>query len=1146
MPIGNDTSKNDLTDATGQMTDLVRDFDWSSTPLGPIESWPHSLRTIVRMLLSSRFAMWMGWGDGLTFIYNDAYAQMSLGRKHPWALGKRSSEVWAEIWPDIGPRLQLVLDTGTATWDEELLLFLERSGFPEESYHTFSYSPLTDDAGVVVGTLCVVTEATDRVISERRLASLRELSLALTKTNTEQDVLDATARALDGNMKDLPFTAMYLVDPDGTSARLASSTGVEAGQSVAPKHVALHQPGAVWPFGELWSHNTARLDVSLAQFAGDVPRGAWDRPPERALVLPISQPGLERPAGFLVAGANPYRPLDEGYVSFVELLAGQIASSLANARAYEAERGRAEALAEIDRAKTAFFSNVSHEFRTPLTLLLGPAEDALADPITNEVNRERLTLIHRNALRLLKLVNTLLDFSRVEAGRTQATFEPTDLSAFTADLASNFRSAAERAGLSLEVDAPVLSEPVYIDRDMWEKIVLNLLSNAFKHTFMGSIRVRVRTAERSAILEVSDTGVGIPADHLDHVFERFHRVPNARSRTHEGTGIGLALVQELVKRHGGSIGVKSTEDVGTTFTVVVPLGTSHLQPERIASVPSGDRPGLTRAYVEEALRWLPTPSSDFGPRKSDGATARDIAIETAGARILVADDNSDMRGYIVRLLEERGWNVHGVSNGRAALEWAIAERPSLVLSDVMMPELDGFQLLRALRDDDATASTPVMLLSARAGEEARVEGMSAGADDYLVKPFSARELVARVEAQLRRSLASAEDRRLREEGDRLLEEVDSERSRLRHIFSHAPAAIAVLRGSDHTFEIANQHYLDMIGGRNVIGLPIRAALPELEGQGVFELLDKVYHSGEPYVGNELRVLLNNEGTGTLGEKFFTFVYQPIRGMESREVASIFVHVVDVTSHVQARRELEKARAAAEQANRAKSEFLAAMSHELRTPLNAIAGHAQLMSLGVHGPVTAAQNEALDRIQRSEHHLLALINDVLNFAKLEAGRVEYAIENVELAPIVADVLSMVEPQIAAKSLERIMDVSPSLVARADSEKIRQVLINLLSNAIKFTSPGGTISIAAALRENEDDVLVIDLKVVDTGVGIPVDKLELIFDPFVQVHRRLTHTTEGTGLGLSISRDLARGMHGDLTVESEVGRGSTFTLSLASAA
>jgi signal transduction histidine kinase len=307
----------------------------------------------------------------------------------------------------------------------------------------------------------------------------------------------------------------------------------------------------------------------------------------------------------------------------------------------------------------------------------------------------------------------------------------------------------------------------------------------------------------------------------------------------------------------------------------------------------------------------------------------------------------------------------------------------------------------------------------------------------------------------------------------------------------------------------------------------------------------VYRTGEPYIGHELGLMMDNDGTGRLTEQFFTFVYQPISDIEQGGVSAIFVHVVDVTSHVQARRELEKARAAAEQANRAKSEFLAAMSHELRTPLNAIAGYAQLLSLGVHGPVNTAQNEALDRIQRSEHHLLALINDVLNFAKLEAGRVEYAIENVAIAPIVADVLSMVEPQLAAKSLEQVMNVPSTLVARADAEKTRQVLINLLSNAIKFTPPGGTISIVAESRQNAEGVSLIDVNVSDTGVGIPIDKLDLIFDPFVQVHRRLTHTTEGTGLGLSISRDLARGMHGDLTVQSEVGRGSIFSLSLAAA-
>ena len=291
-------------------------------------------------------------------------------------------------------------------------------------------------------------------------------------------------------------------------------------------------------------------------------------------------------------------------------------TGLANARAYEQERQRAEALAELDRAKTAFFSNVSHEFRTPLTLLVGPLEDGLGDSSTPlpPVHRERQEVAHRNALRLMRLVNTLLDFSRIEAGRIDANYEPTDLAQFTTELAGVFRSAVEKAGLSLVVACDPLSEPVYVDRDMWEKIVLNLLSNAFKFTFEGQITVELRSGGDRVELRVSDTGVGIPEADLPRMFERFHRVKTCRARTHEGTGIGLALVQELARFHGGGVAVTSQEGRGTTFTVTIRTGTAHLPPERVSrhAAPSSTSVGAL-PYVEEALRWLPATDSSPAP-----------------------------------------------------------------------------------------------------------------------------------------------------------------------------------------------------------------------------------------------------------------------------------------------------------------------------------------------------------------------------------------------------------------------------------------------------------------------------------------------------------------------------------------------------
>jgi PAS domain S-box-containing protein len=775
--------------------DLVR-VDWEKTPLGPVESWPRSLATVVSMVLTSRFSMWMAWGPELTFFCNDAYRRDTLGKKYPWALGRSAREVWEEIWPEIGPRIENVLSTGEATWDEALMLFLERSGYREETYHTFSYSPLSGEDGQIAGMLCVVTEDTDRVIGERRLATLRELGSVSTSGVDEYEYLRSCATKLAANSQSLPFTISYLFDDDG-SARFASASGIAQGHPAAPAQISIGDPHPLWPLAAAAAGEATVVELDAERF-GRLPTGAWDDPPEVAIVTAIPHPAGGRPYGFLVVGVNRFRPVDDVYRSFVELIARDLAAGVAAARSFEAERRRAEQLVELDRAKTVFFSNISHEFRTPLTLMLAPLQDALADP--RGLAPDQLDLVHRNALRLLKLVNSLLDFSRAEAGRMRAQFQPVDLGALTAELASAFKDASTRAGIELNIDVDTNARRVYVDPELWERIVLNLLSNAFKVTVAGSITVELHERDGSAVLSLIDTGPGIPPDEQQQLFQRFHRVRSLTARSYEGSGIGLALVKELTDLHGGEVSLQSEVGVGSRFSVSVPLGHDHLPAAQVADVSRAPRPTITSLFVEEAMGWLPTGDLDRPlPHESDQFGSR-VSATLADRRVLVADDNPDLRRYLTWLLSPH-FTVEAVNDGVAALELARQHPPDLVISDVMMPKLDGYGLLAALREAPETREVPVIILSARAGEEAAIEGLGAGADDYLPKPFSGRELLARARAHLELSA-------LRRQTSA---ELRAERFRLEQTLQQLPAGVVLADAPSGRIVLSNARMDEIIG-----------------------------------------------------------------------------------------------------------------------------------------------------------------------------------------------------------------------------------------------------------------------------------------------------------------------------------------------
>jgi signal transduction histidine kinase len=748
----------------GEMARRFREFDWSATPLGPVEFWPESWRNAVQIILDSSFPTALALGKELIYFYNDAFIDLAGPSRHPTALGLPTPMAWKEIWDQILlPRFTHTLTTGEPTGEAELLMPLVRSGYLEETYVTFSFAALRDDQNRPSGIFCTAIENTRRIIAERQMSCLRTLAARSSFAETPEAACQSAVATLEGNPRDLPFAALYLVETSGNRAHLAGTAGLASIPSIFPQTIEIVETS---------SNAVARVALTrAAQLINDVQPfidGLVRTPevtPQQALALPISNPGAEHLAAVLIVGVNPMRPVDESR-AFHELVANHLETAISSARAKQHVRERAQALAELDRAKTVFFSNVSHELRTPLTLLLAPLDDLLSRTTLESADRCLVEIARRGGGRLLKLVNSLLEFSRIEAGRIEASYQATDLASLTTDLASVFRSAFERAAVALVIDCPELSEDVYVDRDMWEKIVLNLVSNAFKFTLEGEVRISQHASGEYIELRVSDTGCGVAAADLSRLFERFFRGRASQARTHEGSGIGLSLVQELVKLHGGSIEARSQIGTGTTITVKIPRGFAHLPSERIGVIRTLQSARIgALPFLEEALGWLPdgeraalqvTGSTDQSPTQ----TLPEAGPREA-ARILIADDNADMRCYLSRLFGDR-WQVETEPDGAAALEHILRNPPDLVVADVMMPVMDGFGLLHAIRANNAISKVPVMLLSARAGEEASAEGLRAGADDYVIKPFSARDLIARVESRLTHARLHAAERRARE------------------------------------------------------------------------------------------------------------------------------------------------------------------------------------------------------------------------------------------------------------------------------------------------------------------------------------------------------------------------------------------------
>jgi signal transduction histidine kinase/DNA-binding response OmpR family regulator len=695
------------------MRAVYHQVDWSATPLGPRDSWPALLRLVVDLCLDSEFPVQISWGPDLLVLYNEAYIPLLGVEKHPWALGRPASEVGSNLWPASEKQLREVMRTGRAYHSDDQQLIIDRHGYPEEAHFTFSLSAIRDADGTVVGLFNAITESTQHILYERRLQVLRRLG---TVSITADDSLHSTCRAavevIGRNRKSVPFAAVFISESAAHGPQRVAGYGFDESAAASCELVELAPTSG--PVLEVMEHvGTELVDGLRDRYPGVFEPGPLGPlTPDQAFVLPVVMLGTRRPIGVLVIGVNPYWRPDDAYTAFAAMMARQLGVIMTDAVSYQNERKRQKALEELDRARTEFFQNVSHELRAPLTMLLTPLQDILNEPgiVLPAAARDTVETSIRAGDRLQRVADELLNLSRSESGALMPDREDIDLASLTADVVEGYRSAIE-GRLNLRVDMP--NEPLraYVDRIMWTTIVANLVNNAVKFTPEGEVTVSLSGDDSQVILTVVDTGIGIPQDEQAHIFERFHRVSNVDQQP--GSGIGLALVSEMTAAHGGSVGVTSEPGEGSQFIVRLP------------------RYNGSAVAADTAESAGPEPSGEFTGEQP---------------RLLIIEDEPDLRGYLTKLFTKDGYAVEAMGDAETALTFLESNAPDMVVTDVMLPGQSGLEMLGTLRQDERNARLPVVVLTARVDPEATLEAFAQGADDFVVKPFNSAELLARVRA----------------------------------------------------------------------------------------------------------------------------------------------------------------------------------------------------------------------------------------------------------------------------------------------------------------------------------------------------------------------------------------------------------------
>ncbi|PUZ24349.1 PAS domain S-box-containing protein [Chitinophaga costaii] len=1115
----------------GTLGALMMAKDWGQTSLGNVEEWPQNLKTCVQIILNSRKPMFIWWGKDHIHLFNDAHHLMR-GNKQPIVVGIPAAQAWPEGWKYLGDHVSGNLLHTENSIDEGLLIITHRNGYLEETYCSFSLSAVPGNDGLHAGIICTNSDDTQRIIYQRQLHTLRNLNKITLDRMDKRTVFQATMKVLAENPADFPFACLYETAVNSSQATLVNCNPPSYVTTLFPEKVDITRDNTPWHLWQVISSGKQAIARQLRSRYKELPTGPWQMPPDEALILPILCSGQAQPAAVLIVGLNPYRPLDDPYQSFFQLVVNQLANSLSTVYYSQSNSTGTGIPTAIDQDKTFFFSYMSHKFGSLIPLLLKPLDNLLAQPNDNSQEfTQNIKSILRNTLRALQMTNYLLNFSRKEAGKATAQFSPVALGDFTTYLANSFRSVIEKAGLKYEIYCEPSSAPVYVEMEMWETIVLHLLYNAYKYTLQGKILVTIHYEQRFAVLRVTDTGIGIPHEAMSHIFERFQHVGQSTSRTPEGEGISLALVKELVNLHGGNTQVSSTLGKGSVFTVSIPMGEAHLSTAQIIPPRPSYHTHLQELFLRDTFH-------NFRP-----ATPPPSTTSSANPLVLLVDDNVDLRAVMQRLLLPHT-QIITADNGQQALETIQRQRPDLVITDVVMPVMDGLTLLRHLKANHHTAYIPVILLSAEDHEAARTEGYELGADDYLVKPFSAKELLARVCSRLK------SNKPLRYTSHQL-----------HNIFERAPMAIALLVGPDFRMEVVNDKMLENTGRTHeaLINRPMLEAMPELNEQGIGALLHEAFQHGKSVQAKERPILLLRDGKNTV--MYHSFVFEPFRD-EAERVIGLLAVANDVTELVRSREmaqhnaqemekmveqrtsELQKANDTLSQTNKELEQFAYVSSHDLQEPLRKIQTFSDLLLQNNSNP-NFESGKYLLKIHNAASRMSSLIKDLLSFSRV--SRMGESFKPTDLEAILRNVRSDYEVTIREKGAEIYADPLP--VINAIPVQLSQLFSNMVGNSLKFTEQAPRIYIRAmeatpaqlALQPSlSKQQRYLRLEFSDNGIGFDQSYADQIFTIFQRLHDR--HTYPGTGIGLAICKKIVLHHGGAIYAQSSAQKGASFIVFL----